>query len=96
MTRVYDIRGGIGIAHRGDDLAKIIRSVEGIQPLTWKVNGGTIGSCRELSGQRIVTHTPQVHQRIEAEVMDYLPRVGEQSPREASHEALGINLGRQE
>ena len=63
-TRVDDIRAGIRDDHRREDVASIIRNVEGIQPLTWKDNGGTCGACRELSGQLIVTQTPAIQRRF--------------------------------
>ncbi|MGC4030359.1 MAG: hypothetical protein QM754_01240 [Tepidisphaeraceae bacterium] len=47
---------------------KTVRRVMGIQPRTWKANGGSIGSVRELGGQLIVTHTPEVHRLIAADL----------------------------
>ena len=69
MTRVYDIRAGIRGDHRQEDIATIIRNVEGIQPLTWKDNGGTCGACREISGQLIVTQTPAVQRLVAREIV---------------------------
>ncbi len=71
MTRVYDIRAGLSEGARESDLAQIIRRVEGIKPLTWKDQGGNIGSLRELSGQLIVTHTADVQMRIAEELAEY-------------------------
>jgi hypothetical protein len=45
--------------------ARIIDPIQReIAPLSWKDNGGQVGSLRELSCQLIVTHTPAVHARI--------------------------------
>lgn len=72
-TRVYDVRLAIGNdATRADDVANLIRRVQGIDPLSWKDAGGKIGSVRELAGQLIITQTPEVHQRIQAELKDVL------------------------
>lgn len=73
ITRVYDIRAALSEEHRSDDIAKVIRRIEGIEPLTWKDNGGYTGSTRELSGQLIVTHTPRVQRRIARELAEYRP-----------------------
>ncbi len=73
-TRVYDIRRGIkGSATSANDVAAIINRVLGIDPLSWKTAGGRTGSVRELSGQLIVTQTPEVHERIARELSDLLP-----------------------
>ena len=77
ITRVYDIRRGIrGAATRDADIATVIRRVRGVDPLSWRDAGGSIGSIRELSGQLIVTQTPQVHQRIIEELKDIQPPAG--------------------
>ena len=39
--------------------------------ISWKDNGGTIGSLRELSGQLVVTQLPENHQKIQ-DVLDAL------------------------
>jgi hypothetical protein len=71
LTRVYDIRGAIrSDATRQADIDSVIRRVRGIDPLSWRDAGGTVGSVRELQGQLIVTQTPQVQQRIGEELRD--------------------------
>jgi hypothetical protein len=74
LTRVYDVRAAItDPIDRAADVARVIRRVQGLDPLSWRDAGGTVGSVRELSGQLIVTQTPQVHRRIVAELVDVLP-----------------------
>jgi hypothetical protein len=73
ITRVYDIRAALSADHRADDYAKLVRIIQGIEPLTWRDNGGDVGNLRELSGQLIVTQTPRVQRRIAEELAPYQP-----------------------
>ena len=45
-----------------EQITTLIRETIGIG--TWKEDGGSLGSLRELSGQLIVTQTPEVHRQI--------------------------------
>jgi len=73
-TRVYDVRAAIkdGPTHDGD-VEAIIRRVEGVNPLSWRQYGGTMGSVREIGGQLIVTATPEVQKLVADELGDVLP-----------------------
>ncbi|HEX8524828.1 MAG TPA: M56 family metallopeptidase [Tepidisphaeraceae bacterium] len=82
ITRVYDIRDLLvdpkdytaagekqslftrSREQRVEDITKLIQ--ETVAPDTWREAGGTLGSLRELSGQLIVTQTPENHQQIHA------------------------------
>ena len=69
-TRTYDVRRFLNPndAGRKDRLSTLLRRVQGIDPRSWKSNGGKLGSVKELGGQLIVTQTPAVHERIIAEM----------------------------
>ncbi|HEX8521317.1 MAG TPA: hypothetical protein VF669_03610 [Tepidisphaeraceae bacterium] len=80
ITRVYDVRDGITAPagpERDKQVAAIIRKVQGIHPLTWRSQGGISGAVQELSGQLIVTATPDIHQQVIDELMaEHILRVG--------------------
>ena len=50
----------------GPSLAEQIATLiqETVEPDAWRDAGGTVGSIRELSGQFIITATPQMHEQI--------------------------------
>jgi hypothetical protein len=74
ITRVYDVRKGIGKTAdadaRQEAVDRLVQRVQGIDPLSWRDAGGDVGSVRELSGQLIITQTPQIHQRIAEELRE--------------------------
>ena len=74
-TRVYDIRDYLaGDPDQSPTVGSRQRRVERLQSVirevvdtpSWKAEGGSIGSMRELQGQLIVTQTIENHQRIES------------------------------
>lgn len=74
-TRVYDIRDYLaGYPEESPTVGSRQRRVERLQSLirevvdtpSWKAEGGSIGSMRELQGQLVVTQTIENHQRIES------------------------------
>jgi hypothetical protein len=74
VTRVYDVRSGITSkdpVERQKQVEKIVRVVHGISPLSWREFGGTTGAVRELSGQLIVTATPQTQKRVMEELEQF-------------------------
>jgi hypothetical protein len=74
ITRVYDVRELLkDPATRDADLAALTQRVQGFDPLSWKDAGGEIGSIRELSGQLIITQTPEVHKRIAQGMEELMP-----------------------
>lgn len=74
LTRVYDVRDLLkNRATRDADLTALTKRFKGIDPLSWRDAGGTIGSIRELQGQLIITQTPEVHKRIAGEIEALLP-----------------------
>jgi hypothetical protein len=71
VTRVYDIRDGVTAkdpVERQKQVDRIMRVVYGIRPLSWREQGGHVGAVRELSGQLIVTATPQTQKRVMEEL----------------------------
>lgn len=71
LTRVYDVRDLIAAAaeekggiKREAAVTSIIRKVQGLAPLSFKEFGGPAGSLQELSGQFILTHTPEMHEKV--------------------------------
>lgn len=68
LTRVYDIRDFLRAADSRDDrdkaVAAVVRTVTGVDPLSWRDHGGKLGMVRELGGQLVVTQTPAVHRRL--------------------------------
>jgi type II secretory pathway component GspD/PulD (secretin) len=52
-----------------DAVIKLVQDT--IMPETWKDNGGTIGSIREMNGALVITHTPEGHEQI-AQLLDQL------------------------
>ena len=79
LTRVYDVRRLVRREHPKEDVAAVIRRVRGIDPMSWRAVGGSVGDVKELSGQLIVTHTRRVHDQIE-EILAEFPPVGAASP----------------
>jgi hypothetical protein len=68
VTQVYDVHAAIrNNVISADDLPKIIRSLCGIDPLSWH-NAGGIGRVDEMDGYLIVTQTPQMQSRVSAEL----------------------------
>jgi Flp pilus assembly secretin CpaC len=64
--------GDTGAATRADLVDAIIDLIQQtVSADTWKENGGTIGSIRELQGQLIVTQTPE-NQRALVQLLDQL------------------------
>lgn len=50
----------------GDDFTEIIARLltEGVDPESWRDNGGTIGHVRLLNGRLLITQTPENHAQI--------------------------------
>jgi hypothetical protein len=72
-TQTYDVRKAIrSKATRDKDVAAVVARVRGIAPLSWRDAGGSIGAVRELSGQLIITQTPEVQARIAEELKDVI------------------------
>lgn len=67
-VRVYDVRDMIGRPaadereRRVDALVALIQ--DQIEPVSWKQRGGQVGAIRELSGQLIITQTPENQQNL--------------------------------
>src|SRR4051812_768210 len=81
VTRVYDIRHLIrGADSRREAVAAVIRTVEGVDPLSWRNQGGSVGMPQELSGRLVVTHTVTVPRRIGSLLADDLS-TGQARPR---------------
>ena len=74
-TRTYDVRRWLNPndAGRAKRVDAMLRRIEGIDPRSWKDNGGDLGSVKEVGGQLIVTTTPSVHDRVAAELADARP-----------------------
>jgi beta-lactamase regulating signal transducer with metallopeptidase domain len=74
FTKVYDVRNVLAPAGekrmRDASVSNLIQRIRGLDPLSWRDGGFNVGSVRELSGQLIVTQTPQMHQRIASELRD--------------------------
>jgi hypothetical protein len=71
ITRAYDVRDLLTPRHPQDQqLDRLIDSVRGISPLTWRSNGGREGSAQVLKGQLIITQSAEVHARIEQWLRD--------------------------
>lgn len=68
VTQVYDVHAAIrNNIISAADLPKIIRSLQGIDPLSWH-NAGGLGTIDGLDGYLIVTQTPQMQTRVSAEL----------------------------
>jgi hypothetical protein len=74
LTRVYDVRDLLKDPEtRAEDLAALLKRLQGIDPLSWRDAGGNIGAVRELQGQLIITQSPDVQARIVHELEELLP-----------------------
>ena len=74
QTQTYDIRKAIKSKETHDkDVENLLLRVQGIAPLSWRSAGGQIGAVAELSGQLIVTQSPEIQQAIAKELADILP-----------------------
>ena len=78
ITAVYDIRhivraapAELGEKGRQHQIIKLIRLVQkNIDSPSWRDNGGNVGAIRELSGQLIVTQTPENQERLKTLLKD--------------------------
>ncbi len=57
--------GGDKTQSREDMVESILDSIRQIEPESWQLAGGTVGSVRELNGQLIITHTADTQRRID-------------------------------
>ena len=76
-TEAYDVRDLLGDKPKAGQTARapedrqeridaMVKLVTGtVDPESWSDNGGRVGEIKELSGQLIVTQTPQNHKAIE-------------------------------
>jgi hypothetical protein len=68
ITRVYDVRSELKNEPAGKQkMAALVRRVKGVVPLAWRSTGG-YGAIDAMDGQLIITQTPEIQQRIAAEL----------------------------
>jgi hypothetical protein len=68
VTRVYDVRSELKDEPAGKQkMAVLVRRIKGVAPLAWRSTGG-YGSIDAVDGHLIVTQTPEIQQRIAAEL----------------------------